>query len=106
MHPDLQGDGVPGATQLHPPGPGGAELPGGLGERRQGGGLWAGAVRARRPVHVVGRHQVPHKVGAARGAQLHAILVQVGYLGVRGAHVGSVYMRENAIWSIEKYRSC
>uniref|UniRef100_A0A8D8FKS2 (northern house mosquito) hypothetical protein n=1 Tax=Culex pipiens TaxID=7175 RepID=A0A8D8FKS2_CULPI len=76
VHTGLQGHVVPGAPQLHPQGPGGPELPGRLGKHRQGGGFWPRAVRPRRSVHQLGRHQVPDQVGPAGGAQLHPLLVQ------------------------------
>lgn len=47
-----------------------------------GGRLRAGAVRPGRPVHELRRHQVPHKVGAARSAQLHQVLIQIWRLGI------------------------
>ena len=56
-----------------------------------GGRLWPRALRDRRPVHVQRRRQVPHQVVAARGPQLHTVLLQVGRLGLRGPLLGGKF---------------
>ena len=53
-----------------------------------GGRLRTGSLRHRRPVHLQRRRQVPHQVVAARGPQLHSILLQVGRLGLRSSLLG------------------
>lgn len=83
VHSGVQGHVLSGAAQLHSSRSGGAQLFGWLRERGQGGRLWAGALRAGRPVHQLRRHQVPDQVGTARGAELHAILVEERRVGVR-----------------------
>ena len=59
-----------------------------------GGRLWAGSLRHRRPVHVQRRRQVPHQVVAARGPQLHSVLLQVGRLGLRSPLLGGQFVWE------------
>lgn len=47
-----------------------------------GGRFRSGEIRPGRPVHELRRHEVPHQVGAARGAKLHALLIQVRCMGI------------------------
>lgn len=79
----LQGNVVLGAPQLHPSRLGGEKLPCRVGEHRQGGRLRARAIRVGRSVHQFWRNQIPDQMGAARGSQLHTILVQERRLGLR-----------------------
>lgn len=42
-------------------------------------------------------------MGAAGSAELHALQLQVGRVGVRGTYVGSVHVRKDALRSLEEH---